>query len=156
MRQQQLFLASMVIVMLAACAPTAPLPPDGWRRAVCTTTDRLHAAEGHLGSALAAMTAADPGLLMVAAAGLDRESQAAAAALDDAPIWMPGAQLMAELGAAAGAFARAADAFRIGAQQEDGPALDRAVAEAQDGEAALRRAELEAERLDNEGAWQPC
>lgn len=156
MRAQRFLLRGLVVVALAACSPAAPARPDGWRPAVCLATDRLHAAHGQLASALAAMTSAEAELLTVAAAGLEREAHAAAAALEDAPAWNPGSQLIAELGAAADAFARAADAFRVGARQGDGPALDRAVATAQDADAALRRAELEAERLENDQASQSC
>lgn len=156
MRQQRLLLGSLLIVTLAGCSLAEPAWPDAYREAVCAATQHLRAAEAQLVAAVAAVEAADPDLLQIAAAGLGRKSRDAGAALVGAPAWGPGSRLLAELNAAADALVRAAAGFLTGARQGLGPALDRAVAAAQDGDAALRRAEVEDDRLRDTLGWQPC
>jgi hypothetical protein len=156
MRQQRLLLGMLVIVTLAACLAVEPGWPAAYRDGVCAATEHLRAAAAQLGAAVAAIESADPDVLGIAAAGMEREARDASAALADAPEWGPGSQLLAELNDAASGLGRAAAAFQTGARQGIGPAVDQAVAIARDADDALQRAELEAQRLEDEGSWAPC
>lgn len=145
-----------MLVLLAGCGFLGPSWPDGYREAICTATDRLHAADAHLAAVLAAVASADSDRVAVNAAGMEREAELAQQALDGAAAWEPGAELSSDIGLAATGFTRAASRFRTGAQQGDGPAYDAAIAEAQAAEAALGRIELDAERLTRSDGWQLC
>jgi hypothetical protein len=156
MRQQRLLLGSLVIVTLAACLAVEPGWPAAYRDGVCAATQHLRAAAAQLGAAVGAIEAADPDVLAIAAAGMQRESRDASAALADAPAWGPGSRLLAELNDAASGLVRAAAAFQAGARQGIGPAVDQAVPIARDADDALQRAELEAQGLEDERGWVPC
>jgi hypothetical protein len=153
---QQLLSVILLILIGGGCAIAAPAWPNGYREAACTATDHLRAADGAFAEAADGIAAGDADRVAIAAAGMERASDDALDALDGAPNWAPGAQLPVELRAAAIAFARAASEFGVGARQGDGPGLDRAVASAQDGEAALARADQEGERLRNAIGWKSC
>lgn len=156
MRQRLLLPVVLVIVVAGGCATTGPAWPEGYREAICTATAHLRAAEDASADAISGVAAAESERVAIAAAGIERESNAARAALDLAPGWSAGAPLSAELGRAAVAFAKAALDFNIGARQGDGPALDRAIALARDAEAALARADHEGNRLRSARGWPPC
>ena len=146
----------LAILVAGGCASAAPAWPDGYRAAACTAIEHLRAADGAFAEAADAVAAAEPDRVAIAAAGMERESNGASVALSAAPSWPAGTQLTSELSAAATAFEQAASDFAVGARQGDGPALDRAVASAQDGDAALARADFEGERLRTLIGWQPC
>lgn len=154
--RKQLLSVGLLILLGGGCAIAAPAWPNGYREAVCTATDHLRAAGDAFADAVDGMATSDAERVAIAAAGMERDSDDALDALDAAPEWAPGAQLVVELRGAAIAFARAASEFGVGARQGDGPALDQAVASAQDGDAALGRATAEGERLRNAIGWQPC
>ena len=156
MRQQLTLSVGIAILMAGGCAMAAPAWPDGYRHAICDATDHLRAADGAFAEAVDGVAAAESEHVAVAAGGMEREADAALDALGAAPGWASGAQLADELSSAAMGFERAATGFGIGARQGDGPALDRAVAAAQDADSALARADLEAERLRSAIGWQPC
>ena len=151
--RRHLLLPIGLLVLTIGCGIAAPAWPSGYREAVCAATTHLRAAEGAFAEAAAGIEAADAERVAIAAAGMERESNDALDALKDAPGWAPGAQLLVDLQGAAIAFARAASEFRVGAREGDGPALDGAVASAQEGDAALARADVEGERLRNSIGW---
>lgn len=156
MRQQRLPSIGLAILLAAGCATAAPPWPDGYREAICSATDHLQAADDALAAAVAGIEAAESERVAIAAAGMERASDAAHDMLTAAPTWAAGAQLAGELSSAATAFERAARDFGVGARQGDGPALDRAVAFAQDADAALAHAGVEGERLETASGWEPC
>ncbi len=153
MRPQRPFSAVVLALLLGACA--SPRPPAGFRDSVCVSTDHLRAADGEFAAAIDGLTAGDDDRVAIAAAGMEREADAAATALAGVEAWAPASQLTAELGEAATDFERAASQFRGGARQGNGPELDRAVASAQEASAAVSRVELEMTRLAAAGL-EPC
>ena len=156
MRQHLLPWVWLLVVVVGGCAIVGPAWPAGYREAICAATAHLRAAHGALTEAADSIEAADAERLTIAAAGMEREADDALDALDGAPGWEAGARLRVELLHASLAFGRAAVAFGIGARQGDGPALDGAVALAQNGDASLTRADAEAERLRTAIGWEPC
>jgi hypothetical protein len=156
MRQHLLPCLWLLVVAVGGCAIAGPAWPAGYREAICAATAHLRAADDALTEAADGIEAADAERVAIAAAGMERESDDALGAINGAPGWEPGATLRLELLGAAVAFGRAAVEFGIGARQGDGPALDRAVALAQDADASLGRADAEAERLRTAIGWKPC
>jgi hypothetical protein len=156
MRKQLLVGVGLMVLVVGGCATARPVGPAGYREAICAATAHLRAADEAVVQAAAGIEAADAERVAIAAAGIEREANDALGSLNGAPGWEPGARLKLELTGAAVAFGRAASAFRIGARQGDGPALDGAIASAQSAEASLGRADLEAELLRTAIGWQPC
>lgn len=155
MRHQAARPLALLTLVISACT-LGPAWPSGYREAVCTATDHLRAADVQLTAAVRAVVAAEPEQVAVAAGGMGHEAADARAALERAPDWMPGAELIRDLGQAASDFGRAADQFSVGARQGNGPAIDGAVAAARDAQAAVARAELEGDRLRDASGWEPC
>jgi hypothetical protein len=140
----------MVLALtLTGCA--TPRPPAEFGAAVCEASARLHAAEAEFAAAADGITLGDVDRVATSAAGMERETDAATAALAGADAWEPASQLVAELGEAAITFARAASEFGAAARRGNGPQLDTAVASAQAAAAALSRADAEEARLTEVG-----
>ena len=156
MRQQLLPTLGLAILLAGGCATAATAWPNGYREAICTATDHLRAADDAVAEAVDGVAAAESEQVATSAAGMERDSEAARDALSEATGWAAGVHLASELSTAATAFERAAAEFGLGARQGDGPALDRAVASAQEAEAALARADVEGARLRTKNGWQPC
>lgn len=145
--------AALLATLAVACGAAWP---GGYREAVCAASAHLLAADRELSAAVQGMTAEEPERVSVAATGMQREALAAAQALAAIPGWEPGAQLISDLCLAATRFAQAARLFATGARHGGGPALDRAVTTGQEAEAALSRAEGDADGLRDATGWQPC
>ncbi|MEP7041147.1 MAG: hypothetical protein ABI864_06185 [Chloroflexota bacterium] len=154
--RRQLVSVGLAILAAGGCAMAAPAWPAGFREAICSATGNLQAADLAFAEAVDGVAAAESERVAIAAAGMERESDRARALLIAAPGWAAGGQLATELSTAATGFGRAASDFGIGARQGDGPALDRAVASAQDADAALARADREGKRLQTAIGWLPC
>jgi hypothetical protein len=148
--------AAVLASLLTGCGPVAAAWPHGYRDAICAATDAIRAVDDQLAVAARAVMSDDAEQVAVAAAGMEREAGDARSALVQAPRWDPGVTLANDLDGAAAGFLRAAQLFRTGARQGNGPALDLAVAAGQEAEAALNRTGLEGERLRNAIGWQPC
>lgn len=156
MRRHLLLLAALGAFIVGGCAAPRPAWPDGYRQAICAATDHLRAADAEFAAAVDGIASADADRVAIAASGMERESVDALDLLGRARPLDAGAQLTAELLRATTDFADAAGEFGVGARQDNGPALDRAVAAAQDAAAALARADLEGQRLRSALGWQPC
>jgi hypothetical protein len=156
MRQHLLLCVGLLVLAVGGCAIARPAWPAGYREAVCAATAHLRAADDAFAQAADGIEVGDAERVSIAAAGMERASGDALDALDAAPGWEPGASLRLELVGASMAFGRAAVGFGIGARQGDGPALDGALALAQNAEASLGRADAEAKRLRTTIGWQPC
>jgi hypothetical protein len=155
MRQQALA-ALAVLAFLNGCLAAGQVGPDGYREAVCAVTDRLAGVDAQLAVALQAVASDDPERLSVVAAGMEREVDEARVALERAPAWTPGSALTNELGVAVSAFELAADLFAAGARQGNGPLIDRALAAAQEADAAFGRAGEASEQMRERIGWDPC
>jgi hypothetical protein len=149
-------LAAVIVLALALGGCVTAGPSAAFGKAICRASDRLHAAEAEFAAAADGVALGDVDRVATGAAGMEREAQAATAALAGAGAWEPGRQLIAELEEAASGFARAATRFAAGARQGNGPALDAAVAAAQAAAAALSRADAEAARLGEAAALRAC
>jgi hypothetical protein len=156
MRQHLFTCVWLLVVAVGGCAIAGPAWPAGYREAICGATAHLRAADDAVAEIADGIRAADGERVTIAAAGMERQSDDALEALDGAPGWEPGARLKLELLGSSVAFGRAAVAFGIGARQGDGPAIDGALALAQNADASLGRADMEAERLRTATGWQPC
>jgi hypothetical protein len=146
----------LVILALGGCAIAGTGWPAGYREAICAATAHLRAADGAFAVAADGSEAGDAERVSIAAAGMEREADDALGAISAAPRWAPGVALRLELTGAAVSFGRAAVEFGMGARQGDGPAIDGALALAQNADTSLGRADIEAERLRTAIGWQPC